>query len=104
MKRILFLWFDLIFMGMLVIGCGNTPTSLPTSTSLVPTIFPSTIATLPSTPIPPTTLSPDQFIEGMSPDWRVAYYDGPTGQLCVTYGSGSHKLCLEDSIPHDSYQ
>jgi Tol biopolymer transport system component len=33
----------------------------------------------------------------MSRDWRVAYYDEQTNQLCAMYGDGRNKLCLDYS-------
>lgn len=81
MKKIWFLMFDLALIGMLATGCRRTPTPPLTST------FPSA-----------------GFIQEMNADWRVAYYDGLTGELCVLSGKSSNKLCLEGSSPYASYQ
>jgi Tol biopolymer transport system component len=79
MKRISFLAFDLMFLGVLAISCGSRPT--PASVTPLPTIY----------------------IPEMSADWQVAYYESLTGQLCVMGVNGRDKVCLEESIPDNSY-
>lgn len=89
MKKIVFLVLDLTFVSMLIINCGSTPFA---------------IETLPSTPVSSLPLLPETFLQELSPDWRVAYYDDQIRQLCVLYNPSGHRICLEGSISYESYQ
>jgi dipeptidyl aminopeptidase/acylaminoacyl peptidase len=86
-----------------VSACAPASASIP-SASLTPTVTLTqestpVPATLASTPSPAPTLTADELFQEMSRNWRVAYYDELSNQLCAMYGDGRNKLCLD----YDAY-
>src|SRR5688572_21880739 len=83
----------MIGMSLLIAGCSAPATSVPTA-SLPPTVTATTVPTRAPTPSPAPTLTADEMFQEMSADWRVAYYDELSNQLCAMYVDGKNTLCL----------
>jgi Tol biopolymer transport system component len=78
----------LLSIGFVIPSCGFPPEPVMTSTP-IPTYTPA--VTLP----PTATALPGELFYDMSRQWRVAFVDTVSRQVCVMYGDGSRKACLD---------
>jgi dipeptidyl aminopeptidase/acylaminoacyl peptidase len=75
-------------------GCAQATPPVATSPVVIPTSTLSPTASLAVTATPAPTLRADELFQEISRNWRVAYYDEHSNQLCAMYGDGRNKLCL----------
>jgi len=107
MKKHLFNLFILILAGFLFVGCRESSLSEPASTATA-TVTPPPIptgtdtltptATFTQTPTP--TLSAGDIFLDSSRQWKVAFVDPDSQQVCIMAGDGSGKVC-SDYVDYD---
>lgn len=93
-------------------ACGASPTAPPATENLqvssatsaasatpllLPSITPKPTATAICSILVPSqtsTLPPQQYFTEISQDWRVAFFNGDSNEICTMNGDGSDKTCL----------